>query len=216
MAKDLARSLNGPTEEDVKRPKHLLGRIKGALHSKMASRHSTTLPAEFGQGVDLHVFLEANWAGCPSMRKSTSGALLLLCDRPMHFVAKRKSLIALPSVESSMQLAPELEGRFMFDKLLRKLNFIGTDHCDHLRGEQEDSANTALASLYAGAVPEGDHEASEGMVRANPFRDASGGLGDQVCGTPCIGGQGLRQRFPVGIWRRAVRARPLARSPPSA
>lgn len=79
---ELARSLKGPTEEDFKRHKHLLRCIKGSLHFKMPLRPSTTLPAAFGQGIYLRAYVDAIGAGCPSTRKSTSGALLLLFCLP--------------------------------------------------------------------------------------------------------------------------------------
>lgn len=56
---ELARSLNGPNEEDSKWLKHLLRYSKGALHYMMARRPFTTLLTEFGQKTDLRVYVVA-------------------------------------------------------------------------------------------------------------------------------------------------------------
>lgn len=89
----LARPANGPTDEDITWLKHLLRCIKGSLHFKKALGPLIALSAEIGQETDLRVHSDANWAGWPSMGKSTSGALLLLCACPIRFVPKTQSEI---------------------------------------------------------------------------------------------------------------------------
>lgn len=100
--KELARCLSGPTEGDFNRLKHPLRYIKGALRYNMALRLSATLPPEAGQEVYLLVYVDANWAECPSTRKSTSGALFLLFACSIHFVTKTQSMIVLSSAESEL------------------------------------------------------------------------------------------------------------------
>lgn len=78
-------------QRGFKQLKHLLRYIKGTLHSKMAPRPSATLPAEFGQEAELRVFVDANWAGCPSTRKALqeqcfSSSIVRATSWPRHRV----------------------------------------------------------------------------------------------------------------------------------
>lgn len=72
----------------------------------------TTLPAGFGQEADLRVLMDAHWAGCPSTGKHTSGALRTIFDRPIHFVSKTQSVIALSPPSEPAQVCVE---HFAFD-----------------------------------------------------------------------------------------------------
>ena len=68
--KELARSLTQPTTLDQQKLKHLLRYIKGTQHYRFfvrpVVRTMDTTP-------DLDVFVDSDWAGCATTRRSTSG-----------------------------------------------------------------------------------------------------------------------------------------------
>lgn len=79
------------------------GRLQEAEASSAVQQEaSATLPPEAGQDIYLRLYVDANWAGCPSTRKSTSGALILLFSRTNNFVPKTQSATAQSSAESEL------------------------------------------------------------------------------------------------------------------
>lgn len=90
----MALGQEGDVENVFKRLKRRLRYIKGALRDKMALRPTTPLPPVAGQEVNLRVHVGANWAGCASIRKNTSGALILRVACPIQFVSKTQNVIA--------------------------------------------------------------------------------------------------------------------------
>ena len=69
--KELARSLQNPTMESMIRLRRLLRYLKGTLHYVMVIYAKVQLPREVP--VELKVFVDSDWAGCRTTRKSTSG-----------------------------------------------------------------------------------------------------------------------------------------------
>lgn len=122
-AKDLARSFDGPMEEDCRRLSHLLRYIHEPSHYKTALRPFTTLPADFGQ------------------------ALLRLFFCPVHFVVSTaQSVIALSTAESELcaigtgtERQLHLRSFLLETKLLGKLNNII---------EAESSSGKAIAIAF--------------------------------------------------------------------
>lgn len=99
--KDSARFFHGPTEYGFKRFKHPLRCIKVSLHDKMVLRPSPTLPAFSTMRLSSSPYGRLGSVS-PSMRRSTSEALCLLCGCLNHSASKARSVIALFSVESDM------------------------------------------------------------------------------------------------------------------
>lgn len=112
-------------------------------------------------------------------RKSTSGASLLLVDFPNDFAPKTQSVTALPSAESELYAIGTCAGEvlharslLMDTKVVNPGNgLIFRQHdCGHFGHCQEDTTYTASVFVYPGAMPDGDHEASQGAWRAKPLR----------------------------------------------
>ena len=63
--------------------------------------HPTITP----QGIstfDLNVYADADWAGCPTTRKSTSGFTMTLLGATIHFGSRTQAVVALSSAESEL------------------------------------------------------------------------------------------------------------------
>ena len=50
--------------------------------------------------MDIHV--DADWAGCPSTRKSTTGFVIYILGTPVSFGSRTQATIALSSAESEL------------------------------------------------------------------------------------------------------------------
>ena len=54
------------------------------------------------QTMDLDVFVDSDWAGCPKTRKSTSGFLILFLGCPITFGSRTQQTPALSSAEAEL------------------------------------------------------------------------------------------------------------------
>lgn len=72
--KELARSLQQPTTADQQKVKHLLRYIKGTKHYKQIIRLTVKIPPR--SLPDLNVYVDSDWAGCPTTRKSATGFVI--------------------------------------------------------------------------------------------------------------------------------------------
>jgi len=98
--KELARDLQAPTQHSLNKLKHLLRYLRGTQHYKQTV-HPTITP----QGIntfDLNVYAAADWAGCPTTRKSTSGFTMTLLGATIHFGSRTQAVVALSSAESEL------------------------------------------------------------------------------------------------------------------
>ena len=97
--KELARSLTQPTTLDQQKLKHLLRYIKRTQHYRFyvrpAVRTMDTTP-------DLDVFVDSDWAGCATTRKSTSGFVIKFMGSTIHFGSRTQATIALSSAEAEL------------------------------------------------------------------------------------------------------------------
>ena len=100
--KELARDLTAPTELSQKRVKHLLRYLHGAKRYKFTIEPTTTLRANANNILDLDVHVDADWAGCPTTRKSTSGFNIIFLGTTVAFGSRTQATIALSSAESEL------------------------------------------------------------------------------------------------------------------
>ena len=63
-----------------------------ALHLGLLLRPSTS--------ADLVVYTDADWAGCPDTRKSTSGYAVFLGDNLVSWSSKRQNMVSRSSAEA--------------------------------------------------------------------------------------------------------------------
>ena len=97
--KELARSLTEPTKADQQKLKHLLRYIKGTQHYKYYVRPTITATEIVP---DVGVYVDSDWAGCSTTRKSTSGFVIKYMGATVHFGSRTQSTIALSSAEAEL------------------------------------------------------------------------------------------------------------------
>eukprot|EP00438_Fugacium_kawagutii_P015960 Skav227097 [mRNA] locus=scaffold199:26190:27674:+ [translate_table: standard] len=88
-------SADTPTEGDQQNLKHLLRYISGTKHYKQVIRPTaTTTP-------DINVYVDSDWAGCQTTRKSTTGFATIF-DTVINYGSRKQATIALSSAEAEL------------------------------------------------------------------------------------------------------------------
>ncbi|WVZ63510.1 hypothetical protein U9M48_013135 [Paspalum notatum var. saurae] len=84
--------MHDPREHHLAALKRILRYIRGTLHLGFFLRPSTV--------ADLVVYSDADWAGCPNTRKSTSGYAVFLGDNLISWSSKRQNVVSRSSAEA--------------------------------------------------------------------------------------------------------------------
>jgi len=84
--------MHDPREPHLAALKRILRYVRGTLHMGLLVRPSTAL--------DLVVYSDADWAGCPDTRKSTSGYAVFLGDNLVSWSSKRQNTVSRSSAEA--------------------------------------------------------------------------------------------------------------------
>jgi hypothetical protein len=84
--------MHDPREPHLAALKRILRYIRGTLHLGLLLRPSSS--------TDLVVYTDADWAGCPNTRKSTSGYVAFLGDSLISGSSKRQNTVSRSSVEA--------------------------------------------------------------------------------------------------------------------
>ena len=84
--------MHDPRELHLAALKRILRYVRGTLHLGLLLRPS---PA-----TDLVVYTDADWAGCPDTRKSTSGYAVFLGDNLVSWSSKRQNTVSRSSAEA--------------------------------------------------------------------------------------------------------------------
>ena len=99
--KELARSLNKPTTHDLKKLKHLIRYLQGTKHRKF-SVHPTAQITDQLTEINIITHVDADWAGCPTTRRSTTGFCIFLLGTCVHYGSRTQATVALSSAESEL------------------------------------------------------------------------------------------------------------------
>ena len=62
----------------------------------------TTHTPQTKEPIDLNIYVDADWAGCPSTRKSTNGFIVTMMGSVAQFGSRTQAVVALPSAESEL------------------------------------------------------------------------------------------------------------------
>ena len=82
-AKELAGSLQAPTQLDNKKLKHMIRYLKGTRYSRHNLRRKMqTQDKRISLNIDTYT--DANWASCETTRKSTTGFVLYFFGAAVH------------------------------------------------------------------------------------------------------------------------------------
>jgi hypothetical protein len=84
--------MHDPHEPHLAALKRILRYIRGTLHFGLLLRPSSS--------TDLVVYTDADWAGCPDTRKSTSGYAVFLGDSLISWSSKRQNTVSRSSAEA--------------------------------------------------------------------------------------------------------------------
>ena len=84
--------MHDPREPHLAALKRILRYVRGTLHMGLLVRPSTAL--------DLVVYSDADWAGCPDTRKSTSGYAVFLGNNLVSWSSKRQNTVSRSSAEA--------------------------------------------------------------------------------------------------------------------
>ena len=98
--KELARALQQPTAAGQQKLKHILRYITGTKHYKQIIRPTVKIPAKAIP--DLNAFVDSDWAGCPTTRKSTTGFIITLLGTTINDGSRTQATIALLSAEAKL------------------------------------------------------------------------------------------------------------------
>jgi len=84
--------MHDPREPHLAALKRILRYVQGTLHLGLLLRPTTS--------TDLVVYTDADWAGCPDTRRSTSGYAVFLGDNLVSWSSKRQNTISRSSAEA--------------------------------------------------------------------------------------------------------------------
>jgi len=90
--------MHDPREPHLAALKQILRYVRGTLHLGLLLRPSSS--------ADLQVYTDADWAGCPDMRKSTSGYAVFLGDNLISWSSKRQTTVSRSSAEAEYRAVP--------------------------------------------------------------------------------------------------------------
>jgi hypothetical protein len=81
-----------PREPHLAALKRILRYVRGTLHLGLLLRPTTL--------ADLVVYTDADWAGCPDTRRSTSGYAVFLGDNLVSWSSKRQNTVSRSSAKA--------------------------------------------------------------------------------------------------------------------
>ena len=99
--KELSRDLTSPTIESITKVKHLLRYIAGTKDYCQRRCPNVTIESS-NCTLDLDCYVDSDWAGCRSARKSTSGTVVQILNSTVFFGSRTQGTIALSSGEAEL------------------------------------------------------------------------------------------------------------------
>jgi len=91
--------MHDPREPHLAALKRILRYVRGTLHMGLLLRPS--------RSSDLMVYSDADWAGCPDTRRSTSGYAVFLGDNLVSWFSKRQNTVSRSSAEAKYRAVAE-------------------------------------------------------------------------------------------------------------
>ena len=122
--KELSRALSEPTEEDYNCLKHVLRYLAGTKKYEFIIRACDYC---IDDKFLITMYVDSDWAGCKTTRKSTSGGVLHLNGVCVHHYSRTQSTIALSSGEAELYaIGSGVSEALGLRNFLRELGFNST------------------------------------------------------------------------------------------
>lgn len=107
--------MHSPSEEHWLAVKRILRYLKGTIHLGLHVSATSSL--------DLHAYSDADWAGCPDDRRSTSGFCVFLGSNLLSWGSKKQSTVSRSSTEAEYRsMAGACTELVWLQQLLRELH----------------------------------------------------------------------------------------------
>jgi hypothetical protein len=121
--------MHNPRESHLTAMKRILCYLRGTSDYGLLLRRS--------RSTDLVVYTDADWAGCPDTRRSTSGYAVFLGDNLVSWSAKRQTVVSRSSVEAEYRavangVAEATWLRQLLLELQSPLSRYTLVHCDNI------------------------------------------------------------------------------------
>lgn len=142
--KDIAYSVNAvcqflhsPTVLHLNAAKRILRYIKGTLDHGIMFRRGVSSSKHAKVQASLHAYCDADWAGDPNDKKSTTGFVILLNGAPISWCSKKQNVVSRSSTEAEYRSIAETTSELQcLIHLLRELHIELMDtltlHCDNI------------------------------------------------------------------------------------
>ena len=137
--KELSRDVTAPTTQSVAKLKHLLRYLIGTKMCVLRLRPSYQL-SDGNCSLDVNVYVDSDWAGCSTTRKSSSGSTVNILGCNMVSTARTQGTLALSSGEAELYAIGQgvsetlfLRSMLLEAKLAKKVNVIA--HTDSTAGK---------------------------------------------------------------------------------
>ncbi|KAK1619722.1 hypothetical protein QYE76_025239 [Lolium multiflorum] len=121
--------MHDPRDNHLQQVKRILRYVQGTSHLGLQLRPSST--------TDLTAYSDADWAGCPDTRKSTSGFCVFLGDNPVSWSSKRQSTVSRSSAEAEYRavancVAESVWLRQLLSELHQPVKKATVVYCDNI------------------------------------------------------------------------------------
>ena len=111
----LSRSLENPTPKDISCLKRVIRYLNGSINFKLVYKFDPTVK-------QLECYSDADFAGCPTTSRSTTGVLIKYADAAISWISKRQQLVADSSCEAELIAANEASKETIWiSRLFREL-----------------------------------------------------------------------------------------------
>lgn len=118
--------MHNPRESHLAAVKRTLRYLKGTLHLGLWFRKGQPL---------LQAFSDADWAGCPVDRRSTSGLCVFLGPNLLSWSAKKQTTVARSSIEAEYRSVALAAAELVYlAKLFKDIGFFSRHSSSSLGG----------------------------------------------------------------------------------
>jgi hypothetical protein len=98
--KELSRGLQNPTDDDLARARQVVRYLIGTKDYEYTL--IPTIQTEAEAELEMNVYVDSDWAGCKTTRKSTSGGVIYVLGVAVHHYSRTQQTIATSSGEAEL------------------------------------------------------------------------------------------------------------------